>query len=434
MRELDKVIGYESIKNELYRFIDILQNPEKYKALGVSVPRGIMLDGDPGIGKTLMAQSIIKESGRKAFVIRKDRADGDFIDHIREVFEQAEKAAPSIVLLDDLDKFANEDDYHPNGEEYVTVQACIDSIKGKDVFVIATSNDGHKLPRSLVRSGRFDKVFSMTFPRNDDAKKIIAFYLKDKAVADDIDVDEIVRYSEGHSCADLEAVVNEAGILAGYGNKTSITQEDIRRACFRKFWSFNEIGSEESADSLRRKAVHESGHVVMAEFFDAGVVNFVSLEARRGGCGALVSRRRDDNRKETFRDYEKSIMISLAGKAATELILGEIDAGVNADIRNANDMIFSILDCNASYDFQSWGNEGYETSQRVIENRDAVKNAEMARYYLKTKQILFCNREFLETVIEQLIEKKTLTYKDIAAIRGDVPVQVGDSSDIGFAA
>ena len=432
MRELDKVIGYESIKNELYRIIDILQNPEKYKALGVSAPRGIMLGGDPGIGKTLMAQSIIKESGRKAFVIRKDRADGDFVDHIREVFEQAEKAAPSIVLLDDLDKFANEDEYHPNGEEYVTVQACIDGIKGKDVFVVATCNERNRLPHSLVRSGRFDKTFSMTFPRNDDAKKIIAFYLKGKAVADDVDVDEIVRYSEGRSCADLEAVVNEAGILAGYGNKTSITQEDIRRACFRKFWSFKEIGSDESSDSLRRKAVHESGHVVMAEFFDAGVVNFVSLEARRGGCGALVSRRRSEHRLETIRDYEKEIMISLAGKAATELILGQVDTGVNGDLHCANDMLMEMLDNVASYDFQSWRHE--ECSQRVYENVDAVKNAEMARYYLKTKQILFRNREFLEIIIDQLIEKKTLTYKDIAAIRGDVPVDAGESSDIGFVA
>jgi cell division protease FtsH len=109
MRELDKVIGYDSIKQELYKIIDIFQNPEKYKALGVSAPNGIMLDGDPGIGKTLMAKSIIKESGRKSFVIRKDRSDGEFVDYIRKVFEQAENEAPSIVLLDDLDKFAAAD-------------------------------------------------------------------------------------------------------------------------------------------------------------------------------------------------------------------------------------------------------------------------------------------------------------------------------------
>ena len=112
MRELDRVIGYESIKTELYRFIDIIKNPEKYKKLGAKMPKGIMLDGDPGIGKTLMAKSFIAETGLKSFVIRKDMPDGEFIDYISEVFDKAAEAAPSIVLLDDLDKFANEDVYH----------------------------------------------------------------------------------------------------------------------------------------------------------------------------------------------------------------------------------------------------------------------------------------------------------------------------------
>ena len=421
MRELDKVIGYDSIKQELYKIIDIFQNPEKYKALGVSAPNGIMLDGDPGIGKTLMAKSIIKESGRKAFVIRKDRSDGKFVDYIRQVFEQAEKEAPSIILLDDLDKFANEDSYHPNAEEYVAVQACMDSVKGKDVFIIATVNEHYKLPGSLVRSGRFDKTFTMTFPRNEDAKKIISFYLKDKAVSDDIDVDEILRYSEGHSCADLEAVVNEAGILAGYENKPAITQDDIRRACFRKLYSISEIVC--SSDDLKRRAVHEAGHAVLAEYFEAGSVNFVSLEVQHNECGALTSVREESRRECAARDLEKEIMISLAGKAATELVLGEIDAGVFHDLDRADRVLLRIIDDIASFDFQSWRREpGDVTSQRVIENRDAVKNAAMAHYYTKTKQILFRNREFLETVIEQLIEKKTLTYKDIAAIRERVNV------------
>jgi cell division protease FtsH len=158
MRELDRVIGYEGIKQELYRIIDIIRDPAKYKSLGVSAPKGILLSGEPGIGKTLMAKSFIKEAGLKTFTIRKDRPDGAFVDLIRETFKEAEKAAPSIVLLDDLDKFANEDDYHRDAEEYVTVQACIDDVKESDVFVLGTCNNSRKLPDSLVRSGRFDKT------------------------------------------------------------------------------------------------------------------------------------------------------------------------------------------------------------------------------------------------------------------------------------
>ena len=121
MRELDRVIGYEDIKNELYRIIDIVKYPEKYKKFGVSVPKGILLNGNPGIGKTLMAKCFIKETGLKTFVIRKDKPDGDFVDYIRETFEKAAKEAPSIVLLDDLDKFANEDDYHPGASTSATL-------------------------------------------------------------------------------------------------------------------------------------------------------------------------------------------------------------------------------------------------------------------------------------------------------------------------
>ena len=146
MRELDRVIGYESIKQELYRIIDIVRNPEKYKKLGVSVPKGILLSGDPGIGKTLMAKCFIKETGLKVFIIRKDKPDGDFVDYIRETFEKAAKEAPSIVFLDDLDKFANEDRMHLDAEEYVAVQTCIDECKNQAVFVVAGKDLNQRPP------------------------------------------------------------------------------------------------------------------------------------------------------------------------------------------------------------------------------------------------------------------------------------------------
>ena len=140
MRELDNVIGYEGIKTELNRIIDMIRNPAKYRELGVSAPKGILLEGEPGIGKTLMAKSFIMDSGLKSYVIRKDRPDGEFVDYMRETFNKAAEEAPSIILLDDLDKFANEDKTRLDAEEYVAVQACIDNVKELDVFVIATSN------------------------------------------------------------------------------------------------------------------------------------------------------------------------------------------------------------------------------------------------------------------------------------------------------
>lgn len=416
MRELDKVIGYETIKTELYRFIDIIREPEKYRALGVKIPRGILLDGAPGIGKTLMSQCFIKECGRKAFVIRKDRSDGEFVNHIKKTFEQAAAEEPSIILLDDVDKFANEDDAHRDAEEYVTVQACIDEFKDRDIFVIATTNSYRDLPDSLVRRGRFDKTFHMSFPRNEDAEKIISFYLKDKALADDIDVKEIARISTGHSCADLESVINEAGILAGFGGKENICQEDLKEACMHAFWGLRKLSADYPEESIRRKAIHEAGHAAMAEYFNPGCVTFISLETNFHRSDAMVLRKNDENRDDSMSSKEAEIMISLAGKAATELITGEVDMGARDDIGSAHDITTRLIDDVAAYDFQSWCH-GEETSQLIYDRLDTVKGAEVARYYLNAKQILMKNREFLEALIDLVIEKKTVTYKDIALLR-----------------
>ena len=415
MRELDRVIGYEEIKNELYRIIDIIKNPAKYMKLGVTIPKGIMLAGTPGIGKTLMAKCFIKETGLKSFVIRKDRPDGEFIDYIRETFKKAAEEAPSIILLDDLDKFANEDRYHRDAEEYVTVQTCIDDVKELPVFVIATSNDYEKLPGSLVRSGRFDKDYFMHFPGIEDAKKIIEFYLRNKKIGKDVDVEEIARFSEGHSCADLETVINEAGIYAGYENKKYISQDDIKKAVIRMI--FNGCDAEESnPESDRRLAVHEAGHTLISELFYPGQIAFVSIETKSDGVKGMVRRTRNPFRNEEFKNNEIEIMIDLAGKAATELILNEIDMGVNSDLHAANDQMTSLLDDVAAYDFHSWCH-GRETSKRVYDHLDTIKGAELSRYYIKTKQLLFKNRAFLEELIEKLLEKKTMSYKDIAPIR-----------------
>ena len=123
MRPLDKVIGYNPVKKELYRILDVLNNSEKYAELGVHIPKGVMLEGEPGIGKSLMALSFMEECNRKSYIIRKNKPDGTFVDCIRETFEEAMNNEPSIIFLDVIDKFANEDYSHCDAEEYVTVQA-----------------------------------------------------------------------------------------------------------------------------------------------------------------------------------------------------------------------------------------------------------------------------------------------------------------------
>ena len=188
-KEFEPVIGYKSIKNEMIKICDIMRNSEFYYKLGVSVPNGLLLSGEPGLGKTLMANCFIKASGRKAFTCRKDKPDGDFVKHIKSTFDEAVKNTPSIVFLDDMDKFsANGDEYHRNSEEFVTVQSCIDDAKNKDVFVLATINDEDAIPESLLRAGRFDNRITVVSPKGEDAEKIVEHYIKRKNFVSDVDV------------------------------------------------------------------------------------------------------------------------------------------------------------------------------------------------------------------------------------------------------
>jgi len=147
MNTFDKIIGYDSIKEELLQIVDMIHNKEIFEDLGAKLPQGVLLAGDPGLGKTLMAKCFIEAAGIPSFTIRRDKGNDDFVGGITETFMKAKENAPSIVFLDDMDKFANEDDRHCDAEEYVAVQSGIDEVKGYDVFVLATVNNFDKLPR-----------------------------------------------------------------------------------------------------------------------------------------------------------------------------------------------------------------------------------------------------------------------------------------------
>ena len=231
MNPFDKIIGYDAVKNELIRMADVLAHSEVYSALGVSVPRGLLLHGDPGVGKTLMVNSLIEASGLPSFTCRRNIPDGDFVLRINEVFDEASKKAPAIVFLDDLDKFAKSEVDSFNQEEFVAVQAAIDNLNGKQVFVVATANDIDFLPPSLVRPGRFDKTLRIHNPSGQEAVEIIQHYLSGKPLEDDIDVSYIAKLLQNQSCAVLETAVNAAGVLAGFDRANRISMHHFVLGC-----------------------------------------------------------------------------------------------------------------------------------------------------------------------------------------------------------
>ena len=416
MSAFDKVIGYEDIKTELYRICDVMKDPGKYRAMGVTTPRGVLIHGVPGIGKTLMANCLIEESGRKAFVIRKDRSDGDFVNTIRETFEKAKNEEPSIVFLDDLDKFANEDERHRDADEYVTVQSCIDDCRGREVFVVATVNDRYCLPVSLIRPGRFDKEIYMDNPDEDDAVRIIEHILKNKPVVGDVDAVEIARLLNGRSCATLEAVINEAGIYAAYGGKARIGHSDIVRACMRVIFNAPESTDKSMTEEQIGVAVHEAGHAVVSELLDPGSVSLVSICRYNGATDGVIVIKKNRMLNLSKELMENNTVVCLGGKAATEVVSGKIDVGSSSDLQSAFCRVYDFVDRFCSYGFDAYVGSD-DPSQYLLEKRDRLIASELERYYQTAKRLIISNRPFFDRLLDELMKKQTLTCRDIERIR-----------------
>lgn len=432
MKAFEKIIGYEAIKKELAQISDVLANKEVYQRLGVSSPRGLLLHGDPGVGKTLMASAVIKASGRKAFICRKDRPNGDFVKAIKKTFKDAAESAPSIVLLDDMDKFANGDDSHPDAEEYVTVQSCIDDIKGKEVFVLATANQQRALPRSLLRAGRFDRVIEVNNPHGEDAVKIIEHYIKKKKFVGDMDAVTVARIMDGHSCAELETVINVAGLYAGFERSNEITMDHFLRACLHTVYDVpNEVLNEDNFDTdltdgndqRTRVVYHEAGHATIAEVLNPGSVTLISAYSREGEVGGFTSYYRGDF-SASAENQQSIILRSLGGMAALEQKFGIVDTGTAGDLEKAFHSTWYLVTENCICGFHLHSND-FDSSDDLTAKQEQATAAEIERFYRKAKVILSQNLPLLDAIAKELSVKGVLTASDIRQIRSNcrcVPV------------
>ena len=421
MNEFDKVIGYETIKNELMQVCDMFHNREVYENLGAKLPRGILLYGEPGLGKTLMAKCFIAESGLKTYTVRRNKGTDDFVGGITEIFKKAKENAPSIVFLDDMDKFANEDEKHCDAEEYVAVQSGIDEVRDSGVFVFATANDIRKLPHSLIRSGRFDRRVEVKCPTAEDACEIIKHYLKSNKVSEDVNLEDFTKMIRYSSCAELETILNEAAISAAFARHDSISMNDLVKAVLRMQYESPDSFVKTSEEDLRRIALHEAGHLVVCEVLCSGSVGLASLRGSgRDTTGGFIRRCKELTR----RPYH--ILVCLAGKAAVELYYSDACAsGCQFDISRASREIRTAISESGTCGFgmiDITTPRFTEFSENMNSRNEAVVHAELERYMLKTRDILLKNREFLEKATELLLEKETLLYSDIKALRESVSI------------
>lgn len=414
MSAFDKIYGYEKEKKELLYICDMMNNPDKYRNFGVEIPKAVLLHGAPGLGKTLMAKAMIEESGRTSFACRKTRADGEFVDILKKTFDDSMENAPSIVFLDDMDKFAEDNlKSDSNKEEFVVIQSCLEDIKDKDVFVIATANDIYNLPSSLVRAGRFGKQLNFSLPPLDDSIKIVSHYLSGKKVAPDVDAEIIANILSGHSCAVLESVINEAGIYAAFEQSEYITKEHIVRAILRVV--LRTVESEDLDEiSMQKVAYHEAGHAVLA-MYNNNRVGLVTIR-RHGSTGGICQSYGDEKTGMTYEKLKRDIMEKVAGKAAIELHFGVVDMGAASDIEDAAYTARRAIEsrCTEGFDY------GYDLSdycdkqayQRIDRITDRVYSL-IQECYNTCLDILKRNKQLLDEIAAKLLEKRTLLYEDL---------------------
>ena len=410
----ESVIGYEEIKLELMRILDQLQNPEKYAALGVTQTHGLLLHGEPGTGKTTFAKDFLKASGRKPFVCRKDKTNGDFVEEIVRIFDEAAEAAPSVVLLDDLDKFANTGKRYRDTDEFVTVQTCIDRVKDRQVFVVATANDVDKLPDSLKRAGRFDHVLKLECPIGQDAQNIVAHYLSGRSYVADMDMRRIGRLLSGKSCAELEAVVNQAGVYAAFDGRDQVEMKDMIKSILRIIFEAPE-SFKENPKVLPLVACHEAGHALAAELLEPDSVDLITVLNHESKAAGFTVIPLDECYFHSHSMMENRVMFLLAGKAATDICYGVVDPGVGSDLRRAFAIVARFVDNYCSYGFDQFV-FSEDTSDGLLDRRDTRVAAELERYYTKVRKLLLANKDKLEALAARLVEEKTLLGDQIQQI------------------
>ena len=413
----DNIIGYDDIKKTIRRIVDVLNNTEKYNKLGCNIPHGLILYGKPGTGKTTISNAILDNiTNRKKIIIRKTKSDGSFIDYIESQFNLAIKEQPSILLLDDLDKFAENDEGKCNQEEYVAIQSQIDRVKNENVFVIATVNDKDVLPDSLVRSGRFDIQIVVKDPSEEDAIKIFEYYLSKKKISKDVDAKKIAQILIGSSCADLEKVCNQAALYSGFENKKEIGMKELIKASLECRYGTNLEDFTKEDDYTLEVAYHEAGHALIAHLLEPGSVSFITVAKSEGSVQGMTIYHDNNHFYSDVKYFNNRIKSLLASKATTDIVYNKCDVGTSSDIRNAYKFAEQLITkfCMDGYD-------AYEDYYHHSSDKTKYKGEEkisklLSDYYSEVKNMISSNRLALDSLATELADRKILFGDEIGII------------------
>lgn len=413
--KFENIVGYEQIKKELELINNAISNYKLLRPKGIITPRGVVLVGAPGLGKTLFATEFAKESKREIFLVRKTEPSVNFCKRFKAILEDASLKQPSIIVLDDMDQWKNSDRFEENSDVFSILQSYIDDCIGSDVFIFATVNSLFKIPESLYRSGRLNPI-KLYEPCFNDKKRIIELNLKKYKMNRDIDIDYIAKLLQDKSCADLEEVINRAGILAGYKGHTEISTIDIVESVLRLNTSIPLDTSSRVTQLLKQVAYHEAGHVLVSECLEPGSVIVSTIDGNGSPSGYTMYFQEDESKK-SYKARLIRVLTLLAGKAAEEIVFGLPSTGCFSDLERAGDVISEEVSDLGLFGFMCLDSHNNKSS----ESSKWVKNLKITtlleEYYLRVKYMIVSNREFLNQIADALLDKRLLISKDINDIR-----------------
>ena len=344
----EDVAGVDEEKEELQEIVEFLKSPKKFTDMGARIPKGVLLVGQPGTGKTLLAKAVAGEAGVPFFII----SGSDFVEmfvgvgasRVRDLFEQAKKNAPCIIFIDEIDAVGRQRGAGLGGghdEREQTLNQLLVEMDGfgtnEGVIVLAATNRPDVLDKALLRPGRFDRQIVVSSPDVRAREQILEVHSKKKKLGNDVDLKTIAKNTSGFSGADLENVLNEAALLAARRNKKEIGMVEIEDAMVKVTMGPEKKTRVRSEKENKLVAFHEAGHAVVSRFLPTqDAVHQISIVPRGMAGGYTMYRPNEDKNFMSKSEMEETIVSLLGGRAAEELVLNDVSTGASNDIERAS--------------------------------------------------------------------------------------------------
>ena len=437
------VAGSVEEKEELQEIVDFLKNPKKYQQLGAKIPKGVLLYGAPGTGKTLLARAVAGEAGVKFFYI----SGSDFVEmlvgvgasRVRSLFSDAKKEAPAVVFIDEIDAVGRKRGAGLGGgqdEREQTLNQILVEMDGFDVnsnvIVMAATNRVDVLDPALLRPGRFDRRIMVNMPDADEREAILKIHARKKPLAKDVSLHEVALSTVGFTGADLENLLNEAALMTARHNKKEITMQEITDATFRVQMGPQKKSKKLSDKVKRLTAYHEAGHaVVLRATSEFEKVDRVTIVPAGSAGGFTAYKPIEDTDFYTEKMLLDTIKMTLGGRAAEEVFLGEVSTGAASDLQQCNNIAKNMIKrYGLSKKFRNmvFGDENEEVflgysmgqvqsySEKTAAEIDEEIKLIIDTCYEETKKILIEKQSIVVGLATRLIDKLTVDGPDFEKI------------------